>query len=345
MVVEPATPARVLIIKPSSLGDVVTALPVLRGLKRTAPDSHVAWLLSTSCQDLLAEDADLDEIVPFERKRLGRAWRSPAAAAALRRFRKQLRAGGYDWTIDLQGLLRSGWFTRWTRAPVRAGFADAREGSTLFYTHRVPIQAQHTVERNIQLARALGIDCSGDDMTLAVPTAGRAFAERIADEHGLTRKGFVACVPPTRWDTKRYPVRHWRAVIEQLVKDLPVAVLGPPAEVDLCRGVADGIGGVLNLAGQTSLGELVGVLAAAAGVVCSDSAAKFLAPAVGTDVVTLLGPTRVERTGPYRLGTALLAPVACQGCLRKRCDHLACMESIAPDRVVAAAKEMLKRDS
>ena len=86
---------------------------------------------------------------------------------------------------------------------------------------------------------------------------------------------------------------------------------------------------------------MVGVIAASAGVICSDSAAKFIAPAVGVDVVVLIGPTRVERTGPYLRGRAVLADVPCRGCLKKSCRHLTCMQMIRPAEVVAAAKEML----
>ncbi|MGB2820267.1 MAG: glycosyltransferase family 9 protein, partial [Phycisphaerae bacterium] len=163
---KPATPRKVLIIKPSSLGDVVTALPVLRGLRRTFPATRVSWLLSTACAPLLADDGDLDEIVPFDRRRMGRAWRSPAAVRLLAGFLAALSRGGFDWVIDLQGLFRSGFFALATGAEVRAGFADAREGAWAFYTHRHRPAERHTVDRNVSLARMLGIDARREDMTL-----------------------------------------------------------------------------------------------------------------------------------------------------------------------------------
>ena len=90
---------------------------------------------------------------------------------------------------------------------------------------------------------------------------------------------------------------------------------------------------------------MVGLIAASGGVVCCDSAAKFIAPAVGVDVVTLLGPTRLERTGPYPRGTAVVANVPCQGCLRRRCRHITCMDLIAPAEVISAARDMLAKRS
>ena len=123
-----------------------------------------------------------------------------------------------------------------------------------------------------------------------------------------------------------------------------VVLGGRGREQELCEAVVDGLGpGAINLAGQTDIPQMVAVLAAAAGVVCCDSAAAFIAPAVGTAVLSLLGPTRADRTGPYLRGKALVAEVPCQGCLRRRCPHVTCMQVIAPGDVVAGALEMLRR--
>ena len=338
----PPPPRRVLIIKPSALGDVVTALPVLRGLRRTFPEAHVSWLLSTACAALLEGDRQLDEIIHFERRRLGRAWRSPAAGKRLAEFLLRLRRGGFDWVIDLQGLFRSGFFALATGAPVRAGFRSARELAWTFYTRRYRPDRPHTVDRNVGLARALGIDARREDMVLEVPPAGREFAEAFRRKLGAGRSDFLAFVPPTRWQTKCYPARHWRTVTAALSRRLPIALLGTQADRALCAAVASAAGrGAVNLAGRTTIAQMVGLIAEAACVVCSDSAAQHIAQAVGTDVLTLIGPTRPERTGPLIRGRALTAPVPCQGCLRRRCRHITCMASIAPGMVVSAVEEML----
>ena len=100
MSVQPAAPRRVLIVKPSSLGDVVTALPVLRGLKRSFPGVYVAWFLAEACAPLLEGDPELDEVILFRRKQLGRAWRSPSALKALLTLRRQLRRGRSPWDMN-----------------------------------------------------------------------------------------------------------------------------------------------------------------------------------------------------------------------------------------------------
>jgi len=338
----PAPPERVLIVKPSALGDVVTAVPVLRGLRRTFPDARISWLLSDACAPILAHDADLDETIPFPRRQLGPWWRSPSAARLLREFLRTLRRGAFDWVIDLQGLFRSGLFARVTGARVRAGFADAREGAWAFYTHRVRPEERHTVDRNLALASSLGVDARREDMTLSPSPAAREFAEGLRGRIDPAGGGFLAFVPPTRWETKSYPPRRWRTVAAAFAGRMPVALLGTRSDRALCERVAKGAAGnVVNLAGETTIPQMVALIASAACVVCSDSAAQFIAQAVGVPVVTLMGPTRPERTGPILRGQAVVADVPCQGCLRRRCRHITCMQTLAPETVVSAIEKAL----
>ncbi len=338
----PPEPARVLIIKPSALGDVLTALPVLRGLRRTFPNAHVAWLVNTDYAPLLAGEDALDAVVEFDRRLLGRLWRSGRAIAELRRLVRALRTSRYDWAIDLQGLFRSGWLAARTRAPLRAGFADAREHARLFYTHRIATAAEHTIDRNVELARRLGIDARREDLTLHLAPEARAFAERFCAARGLTRGEFVVCVPPTRWPTKLYPQRRWPAVAAAVARRRPVVLLGTPGDRAMCRQIADASGpGVTSAAGETTIPQMAAVIAVSAGVICCDSAAKFIASAVGVGAVVLVGPTRLERTGPLPPGRAVVADVPCQGCLKRRCRHVTCMELIRPEAVVSAAEDML----
>ncbi len=337
-------PDRVLIIKPSSLGDVVTAIPVLRGLRRSFPDVHISWLLSTSCAPLLEGDKDLNEIILFDRRLLGKAWRSLKGSRELLKLLRILRNGEFDWVIDLLGLLRSGLLGARTRAGVRAGFADARECAWVFYTHRVRVSEQHTVDRNIELARSMGVDARPEDMVLHLAESSMQFAREVCRDNNLREGRFLVCVPPTRWVTKRYPLRSWRKVVEALSRDAPVVLLGAPDDRPLSRSIAEPIqSNVVNLTGRTTIPQMSAVIAASGGVICSDSAAKFVANAVGTDVVTLIGPTRLERTGPYPTGRTIVAPVPCQGCLKRTCPHATCMESIDPELVTSAGKEMLKQ--
>ena len=343
---DPSPPRRVLIIKPSALGDVVTALPVLRSLKRKFPDCRVSWLINDNCADMIAHDSDVDEIIPFKRKEMGKAWRSFSAAKLVISFLWKLRKARYDWVIDLQGLIRSGIFARATGAPVRAGFSTAREGAAWFYNRRFSPQADHTVDRNIELARGLGLDARSQDMTLQIAPEGKQFADQFLADNNLKPGEFLVCVPPTRWDTKLYPRRHWNRVISALTERTTVVLMGGPGDRDLCQAaIGDAGDRAINLAGRTDIRAFVAMISASGGVICCDSAAALIAPAVGVDSVVMIGPTRTERTGPYRRGQAIVADVPCGGCLKKRCSHITCMQLINPDDVIEAACAMGKNST
>jgi heptosyltransferase I len=246
------TPGRVLIIKPSALGDVVTAIPVLRGLRRTLGRSvRIDWLLSRNCAPLVSEDPDLDGVVEFDRKRLGRMWFTPAAAGAFLALCRRLRKARYDWVIDLQGLFRSGFLARVTGAKVRAGFAAAREFASIFYNVALPADGMpsHTVDRNIALAQYLGIDSRPGDYELFVPEAARQWARQFAATLGGQ---YLVLAPATRWRTKLYPSKHWRAVVDALSKHIAIVLLAGPGEEHLTATLAGGAN-VTDLAGKTTL--------------------------------------------------------------------------------------------
>lgn len=336
-------PKRILIIKPSALGDVVTAMPVLRALRRQYPEAHISWLINRENVGLLDHDPDVNDIIEFDRKRAGRFWRNPFAAKHLLSLLRKLRKGRFDWVLDLQGLLRSGLFTGITSAHVKAGFANAREGATLFYNIRAATHKPHTVDRNIELARLLGVDARPDDFKLAICPKAKEYVQRLLQEHQLTRKEFLVCVPPTRWLTKQYPVSHWKQVLTSLRDKSSCVLVGAPSEHAMCEDIARGLGpAVINLAGKTRIAQMVALIEASAGVLCCDSAAALIAPAVGVDFVELVGPTCVERTGPYGGGTALVADIPCQGCLKRRCRHQSCMKLIKPSDVVSATAKILE---
>ena len=185
------------------------------------------------------------------------------------------------------------------------------------------------------------MDVRPEDMKLWVSPAGQAFAEEFCRRHGLRGKDFVVCVPFSRGLTKNYPPRRWREVAAALGASRKVVLVGAPGDKPAAGPIAEGLeSAVVNLVGPTNIPQMVGLIAWSAGVVCGDSAAKFIAPAVGVPALVLVGPTRVERTGPYLLGRAVVADVPCQGCLKRFCRHVTCMESIPSATVVGEARRL-----
>src|SRR5437773_2757737 len=109
-------PKRILLIKPSAVGDVVHALPVLNLLRRRWPEAHISWLVTPGCAGLLEGHPQIDEVILFERRRLASSWRDPGALRDLMALTRQLCNRRFDLVVDLQGLFRSGWLTWKTRA-------------------------------------------------------------------------------------------------------------------------------------------------------------------------------------------------------------------------------------
>ena len=123
----PNNPQRILLIKPSAIGDVVHALPILNLLRKRWPAAKISWLVTPLCSGLLQGHPQLDEIILFDRHRYGRGWRNPRILGQLWKMTRELRQRKFDLVIDLQGLFRSGWLTWQTRGCRCVGFANARE--------------------------------------------------------------------------------------------------------------------------------------------------------------------------------------------------------------------------
>src|SRR5262245_38858811 len=147
---------RVALLKPSALGDIVHALPVLTALRRRFPDAHLTWIVNRSYEPLLRGHPDLDATLPFDR---GGRHGPLRLALAFARFLSTLRRQRFDLILDLQGLLRSGLMALASGAPRRVGLSSAREGAAWCYTDVVPVPDAgtiHAVERYWRAAEALG---------------------------------------------------------------------------------------------------------------------------------------------------------------------------------------------
>ncbi|MEI7766192.1 MAG: lipopolysaccharide heptosyltransferase II [Phycisphaerae bacterium] len=319
-------PRRVLIIKPSSLGDVATTMPLLCDLRAEWPTTEFDWLIAPGLTDLLRGHYAISELIPFERKQLS-GWPFRASAwASFTGLVRKLRARHYDIAIDAQGLARSAWLARLSGARVRIGFADARELAPLLYTHTAPAAAQAlpAVARMRRLRLPLDIT-PADRCSYRVPvTAAALELARAQTGH----QSYIAVIPGARWNTKRWPTAKYVALIQALANQaLQVVLLGSPDERALCTEIAQQANaGVLNLAGQTDLAGMIALLKLADLVIGNDSGPLHVAVALGRPVVGIYGPTDPNYVGPYdQLDHVVRHPVPCHPCRRKECDHHSCM--------------------
>jgi lipopolysaccharide heptosyltransferase I len=336
----PSPPRRILLIKPSAIGDVVHTLPILALLRRRWPEAHLAWLLTPACAGLLDGHPLLDEVIVFERHHFGRGWRDPASALSLIEFLKDLRRNRYDLVIDLQGLLRSGLLAWQTRAPVRIGFANARELAPIFYTHRVPIDSleQHAIDRYLRVAEALGCEVDRPiEFPFHVTDEDRAQIAAMLNGSGR----YAVLLPGTNWPTKRWPVERYAALVAPLRErfGLTSVVAGSPDEIDLAAQIEGGA----NLAGKTTLRQLAALIERAALVIANDSGPMHIAAAMNRPLVTLFGPTNPRRTGPYRRENSVLrVDIPCSPCYSRKCSHQSCLQWLQVEPVLQLAEEQMK---
>lgn len=334
----PIPPRNILIIKPSAIGDIVHALPVLALVRRKWPQAKISWLASTACATLLDGHPDLNEVIRFDRRFFGEGWRNPLAAIGLLGFFRALRRRRFDLVIDLQGLFRSGMLAAASGAPVRIGPAEARELGWLFYTHRATtgFPLGHAVERNLAVAAALGLGRSPLEFRLATTASDRQRVDALI----APGERFAVFLPGTNWDTKRWPAQKFAALVRPLREQYGLAsvVAGGAADGDL----ASQIPGSIDLTGKTNLRELVALLQRADLVIANDTGPMHIAAALGRPLVSIYGPTSPDRTGPFgRLDTVVQLEIECSPCFGRHCSHTSCMNQLEPLSILNMVREQL----
>ncbi|MEM7698718.1 MAG: glycosyltransferase family 9 protein [Verrucomicrobiota bacterium] len=281
---------RVLIVKPSSLGDVIHTVPALGALRAQLPEATIDWLINPEWAPLIAGSEALDDTIIFPRK----DFRGITGLNRARRWAQETFAERhYDLALDFQGLFRSGWLTRASRAPQRVGFRQSREGARLAYTMKVDLpdwKSRHAVSRNLALVESLGVPL-GADAAAHYPLAG---GEPMPD---LPDVPFVALHPFSRGIGKSLGKADVIELVEALAPH-PVVLLGNRSPYELLDGPAN----LVSLIGRTSLTQLISVLSDASYIISVDSGPMHLAAAVTDRVLSIHTWSNPAMVGPHRSG-------------------------------------------
>lgn len=331
----------ILFVKPSSLGDIVHAMPALAALRQTFPQARITWLVKRQWAELVERIDGVDRVWAID----------PGLAGWLSQV-PRLRKEQFDIAVDLQGLFRSAAIGWSSGAPERIGFANGREGSPWFYSRLVPVPTSemHAVDRYLLVADALGRPSERKaEFRFRIMRADRDAVERLLEQHGVMRGApWIAMNVSARWPTKRWPVASFAAAADCIQRENlgRVVLIGGPDEradaVEVQRLMQEQ---AVDLTGVTAIGLLPALLSQAAALITNDSGPMHIAAAVKTPVVALFGPTSAVRTGPYGSGHLVLtADVACRPCFSRTCgnaNQLECLTSINPEQVVSAVKRQL----
>ncbi len=344
-----APPRRILILLLGAIGDVVRALPLLGRLRRAYPEAHIAWAVEPKSEPILRAHRWLDEVIVYDRKRA--PW---AFVPFLMRVRSGRNRGGrFDLVLDLQRHLKSGIVSFASGAPDRIGFgrANAKEFNTLFSTRQ--IEPQPTMRLKLTQYQAFGD-------ALGIAAAPIEFGLELRADELARAKSLLADAPAPRlgvilgssWPSRIYFPESTAAVIRALASDgngarplFPV-LLGAPEDAGLAARVVRELEGrpVLNLAGRTSLRDLIGIFPECAAAFGPDSGPMHIAAATGCPIVSLWGATAPERSAPWGFaGSALHGEIPCHPCYLRNCPiGRECMRRITPDAVAAAVRRTIE---
>jgi heptosyltransferase-1 len=356
--------SRILLVKPSAVGDVVHTIPLLVKLRARYPQARIDWFITPENAELVRHHPALSDVVLFNRRSFasfGRNWRATAGPFELL---QQLRRTRYELVIDMHGQFRTAAFVRATGAPVRIGFdrpikrlptetthheihnvplhgwAGAREGSWLAYTHRIPIPTLdvHAIDRYLWVGKMLGLDDAPPNLRIYLSPATEARAVQLLARYGL--KEFAVLAPGTMWETKHWPPERFAEAGRLLrQRQLGVVLVGTPRDKARCRIAAELCPGAVDLCGQTSLGELAAIIRLSTVAVTNDSGSMHLAVALETPVVSIFGPTNPVHIGPYGHPESVVRlDLPCSPCNYRRLRQCpyghACMEQLTAGMVL-----------
>ncbi len=341
---------KILIIKPSSLGDIVHTLPAVEILRRSLNDLHVSWVVNDSFEHLLRPFSIADKLFLFRRSR----WLNPKHWGELLNFLLQIRKEHFDIVLDFQGLFRSGFITGFSQAPRRIGFADAREGASFFYTESVsvPLEIKHALEKNVYLVKHV-FNCSGDPVfpALVIDSATEYRAKQLFESCGFKSDApILAVAPVARWQTKTWPAQFFAQVLDAVADNRPdcqIWLLGTKADsgsaaelIRLCHRC-----NLHDLTGKTELDTLMHTLQLTDVLLTNDSGPMHLAAALGTATVALFGPTDPVRTGPYGDGhTVFKSKCENAPCFQRKCRiaQKNCIESLDASEIARAILDKIE---
>lgn len=343
---------KILVVKMSSLGDVVQSLPALSALREAFPGAQIHWIVEETGADLLRLHPGVDRIWVVPRFRWVRHLRSPGHWPLLireaTRTVRALRGHRFELALDLQGLLKSAVWMGVVRADRKVGFDGAREGAARVLTERYPWGHPdgHAVERYLGLVEGISGWCGPVNYGIVLSPDAEARAQEILrSSGGAPHRPWAVLIPAARWETKEWPRRSFARLADEIVRRTGLQVLFAGGEGErlkigeiLSRMTEEGV----DLTGKTDIPALAALLKQARVVVSVDTGPMHLAVAVGAPVVALFGPTAPWRTGPFGKGHRVLRPsLPCSPCFQRRCPTKACMGEVDPEAVLRAICELL----
>ena len=341
----------ILIIKPSSLGDIVLALPALSALRRSFPDARISWLIRPEFAPLLKNHPHLTDTILFDRKFLGKAWFHPRAFASLLLLIRQLRRSKFDVVIDLQGLFRTASLAWLSGCKKRLGMTNARELAHIFYTHKIPQDQHciHLVDYYLKIIRAVGVSDVGVQFVLPADSAAADSISGLLARYGISPDSYAVFVPGSAHTSKCWPIENFAALADKISSRFGLSIIATgtkPEEGVIKRLKELANAPITNFAGLTNLNELMALLRTARLVVSNDTGPGHIAAALGVPLVMMFSWSNPTRTAPYGRSECIVAREPFNRGLKiKSTDPKHDIKAITVDEVYQKVCEQIRRSS
>ncbi|OGX27757.1 MAG: lipopolysaccharide heptosyltransferase II [Omnitrophica WOR_2 bacterium RIFCSPHIGHO2_02_FULL_48_11] len=335
---------KILVVNVNWLGDVVFSTPVFKALRQAYPGAKITCLGVPRIKAVLENSPCVDAVMVYDEDgRHSTPWGKGRLILELRRQK-------FDIVFLLHRSMTRALLAFLAGIPVRVGYDIKAKGPLL--THRVKAAASeellHRSDYYLRVVESFGVPVKDRICELRVDPAERMNIEEVLKKHGVNDKDFVVVVNVGgNWDLKRWPKENFARLIYRLSREYTVKIVipGAPKDVELVESIArtSEVSPII-LAGQTNLKQLASLLQRANLVISSDSGPLHVAHGVGTSVIGLFGPTRLEVTGPRGKGgqAVIFKDVGCnrQPCYHLRCPDNICMQSITVDEVLEKVRQL-----
>ncbi|MCK9555544.1 glycosyltransferase family 9 protein [bacterium] len=342
---------KILVIKPSALGDVIQTIPAVRVIKNLMPESEISWVVSGKFRKIVEMVDAVSEVYDFKRDKWGNILFLPVTLIEMISLIIKIRMKKFDICFDFQGLFRSGLITWLSGAKIKAGFADAREFAAMFYNRKCPIRRDsvNSVERYIGLVSEVSGKKEKQEVRyrLNVPHPILKLGEVMWFKPG-TKGPKICFMPGSQWHSKRWDVENYRKTVFFLRDkvDARMIITGTREEEEIGNRIVYGCEKAMNLCGKTDILSLTGILSLSDLVITNDNGAMHLAAALGKKMICIFGPSSPERTGPEGKGIFIFrSKLPCAPCFKRKCPKGRCMTDISVSIVASRALEMLDMEN
>lgn len=341
-------PPSFLVVRLSSIGDLVHTLPAVAALRCRFPEARIDWLVEARHKDVLLDNPDVDELIEVDTLGWRRRLFDSATWREIRKSLARIRARRYDAVLDLQGTIKSSVSAFLAKGDRRIGFGASQlkeRPAGWLYKERVEVNGTtpHVIDRHLRLLTAFGIEAKTRSFPITVPEASEVEASSWLAEEGLS--DYVIVNPGGSWVTKRWSPEKFGAVVAAIERDfgLPTLVIWGPGEEEMAETIVKAAPRA-RAAPSTTFRGLAPYVRRAKLFVSGDTGPMHLASAFGVPVVAIFGPTDPARNGPFGGGDEVVVkPVPCGPCYKKRCPGYGnvCMTEIEVADVMDAVRRKL----